>query len=242
MNRILIVAATAVVVVLAGCGTTSNIKVVHVPSQVIHTPPIDVETEAEIGQTIVSKSNLTIYPAVSIGQDTSELIKQNILNNRWSGTTTVHAGTFRKTSEDPEGSFFPDPMGTFQFAGGTIKCVCGVFVPNNLAKPPVLFTYHNTVGATGFEFGVVPVVLTKTTHEVWGKDSLKKELIYGGLSQKTIAISYREFADGTARPAFTQELKYDLAEGDVIGFRGARFQVIKATNTSIKYKVIKALD
>lgn len=242
MNHLLMMALTAGTLALAGCGTTTNIRVAHVPSQVIHTPAIGVETEAEIGQTIISKSNLTIYPAISISQDISELFKQNILNNRWSGTTTVHAGTYRKTSEDSEGSFFPDPMGSFQFAGGTIKCVCGIFVPNNPAKPPAVFMYHNTIGATGFEFGVTPVVLTKTTHEVWGKDSLKKELMYGGLSQKTIAISYREFADGTARPAFTQELKYDLAEGDVIGFRGARFQVIKATNTFIKYKVIKALD
>jgi hypothetical protein len=77
---------------------------------------------------------------------------------------------------------------------------------------------------------------------VWSTDSLKSELIYGGLSQKTISISYREFVDKTARPAFTQEIKYDLNDGDVIGFRGARFQVLKATNTNIKYKIIKVLD
>ena len=86
------------------------------------------------------------------------------------------------------------------------------------------------------------VEVSKTVSEVWSIDSFKKELVYGGLSQKTISISYREFSDGTARPAFTQDLKYDLSEGDEIGFRGARFQVIKASNTVLKYKVIKALD
>jgi len=98
------------------------------------------------------------------------------------------------------------------------------------------------MGATGYEFGTSPIDVTKTTFEVWGKDSLKKELIYGGLAQKTISISYREFSDGTARPAFTQDLKYDLSEGDVIGFRGSRFKVHKATNTSITYTVLKPLD
>lgn len=240
MKRVFV--AVTVVVMLAGCATTENVKRAYEPIRVIHTPQVNVETEAEIGQTIVSKANLTVFPAVSVNQDVMEFIKQSMLNNRWSGTTTIHAGKFKKTSENADGDFFPDPEGTFQFTGATIKCVCGIFVPKDLAKSPVLFTYHNTVGATGFEFGVTPIEVTKTTYEVWGKDSLKKELIYGGLAQKTIAISYREFADGTARPAFTQDLKYDLSEGDIIGFRGARFQVLKATNTSIKYKVIKPLD
>ena len=45
-----------------------------------------------------------------------------------------------------------------------------------------------------------------------------------------------------ARPAFTQELKYDLGEGKVIGFKGARFEVLSATNVGIRYKVLRHLD
>lgn len=240
MKKILFAIAT--VSLIAGCATQENIQRVQAPIQVIHTPPLNVESEVEIGQTIVSKSNLAVYPAILLSQDVSEFVQQSALNNRWSGTTLINAGKYRKTSENPEGSFYPDPNGKFKFSGGTIDCLCGIFVPKDSAKSPVIFTYHKTVGATGFEFGKQPVATTAATVEIWGKDSLKKELIYGGLSQKTIAISYREFSDGTARPAFTQELKYDLSEGDVIGFRGARFNVIKASNTSIKYKMLKPLD
>jgi hypothetical protein len=45
-----------------------------------------------------------------------------------------------------------------------------------------------------------------------------------------------------ARPAFSQELKYDLAQGTAIGYKGARFEVIRANNTGISYKVLKSLD
>ena len=55
-------------------------------------------------------------------------------------------------------------------------------------------------------------------------------------------ILYREFFDNIARPAFSQEYKYDLSKGTSIGYRGARFEIIKATNTELVYKVIKALD
>ena len=48
-----------------------------------------------------------------------------------------------------------------------------------------------------------------------------RELIYGGVSRGTITLTYREYANDMARPAFTQELNYDLADGEEIGFRGA---------------------
>lgn len=227
---------------LVGCASTENIKRINISSQIINFPETNIEAEAEIGQTIVSKSNLTILPAITIDKDVSETIKQSLMNNRHSGTTTIHAGTYKKTSENPDGSFFPDDAGVFDFMGGKIKWPIGIFVPNDLSKPAVMFTYHQTMGATGFEFGVTPLQIKKTTVQQWGMDSLKKELIYGGLSQKTISISYREFSDGTARPAFTQEIKYDLTDGDVIGFRGARFKIIKASNILLKYKVLKPLD
>ena len=73
-------------------------------------------------------------------------------------------------------------------------------------------------------------------------DSFKRELIYVGVSKNVVSILYREFKNDMARPAFTQEIKYDLAEGNEIGYRGARFQVISATNTGIKYTLLKTLD
>lgn len=74
------------------------------------------------------------------------------------------------------------------------------------------------------------------------KDSFKKELLYLGKSGNTINLTYREFSDNFARPAFTNNLQYDLGDGNVIGYQGARFKVISADNTSITYEVIKHLN
>jgi len=74
------------------------------------------------------------------------------------------------------------------------------------------------------------------------KDSFKKELIFTGVSQKTVTFLYKEFVDNLARPAFTTELKYDISEDGMIGYKGARFQVIKASNTGIRYKVLRYLN
>jgi hypothetical protein len=71
--------------------------------------------------------------------------------------------------------------------------------------------------------------------------SFKQEIVYSGRSQNSITLLYREFKDNLARPAFSQELKYDISDDKIIGYKGARFEVIEASNVSLKYKVIQHL-
>jgi hypothetical protein len=75
--------------------------------------------------------------------------------------------------------------------------------------------------------------------------SVRRELMYGGASNGTLRLSYREFTDtGLARPSFTQDVAYDLdAHGQAeVGFKGLRIQVTSATNSRITYRVVKAMD
>jgi hypothetical protein len=69
-------------------------------------------------------------------------------------------------------------------------------------------------------------------------DNFKAELIYTGISKKTIKISYREFIKDMARPAFYQELNYDLDQSDIIQFRSLKIRVIYADNSGIKFIVV----
>ena len=68
--------------------------------------------------------------------------------------------------------------------------------------------------------------------------SFKAELIYSGITKNIIYISYREFIDNMARPAFYQELRYDLSESDLITFRSLKIKVLEANNARIKFQVI----
>ena len=76
------------------------------------------------------------------------------------------------------------------------------------------------------------------TESVTEEGSFAAELIYSGLSQDTIRISYREFSGDLARPAFYQELIYDLSESKRITFRSIVLEIIEATNSSLTFKVI----
>jgi len=73
----------------------------------------------------------------------------------------------------------------------------------------------------------------------YAQGSFKSELVYNGRSKETIKLLYREYLDNMARPAFSQELFYDLSESKTIGFRDVLFEVMEAKNTGITFKIIK---
>lgn len=69
-------------------------------------------------------------------------------------------------------------------------------------------------------------------------DSLQQTLLYNGRIGTRITLAYREFSNNLARPAFNNSVEYDLNESTAVGYKGARLEIIKATNTDITYRVI----
>lgn len=69
--------------------------------------------------------------------------------------------------------------------------------------------------------------------------SLQQVLVYNGKVGNKINIGYREFEGGYARPAFSNNVEYDLSESQVLRYSGAEIRVIKATNQYIEYEVLK---
>ena len=53
-----------------------------------------------------------------------------------------------------------------------------------------------------------------------------------------VTLGYREFSNDTARPAFNNDVDYDLKNTKIIGYKGARIEVIEANNQNITYKVL----
>lgn len=84
---------------------------------------------------------------------------------------------------------------------------------------------------------------TKTTYTNPNcENCYKQELVYNGKSGNTVRFMYREYVNNMARPAFSQDLQYDLSESKIIGIKGLRMEVFSAGNTKIKYKIIKSFD
>ena len=69
--------------------------------------------------------------------------------------------------------------------------------------------------------------------------NVQQQFIYNGRIDNYVKFTYREFSvGGYARDAFTQDVQYDLNEGNVIGFKGSRIEILEATNRVITYRVL----
>lgn len=73
-------------------------------------------------------------------------------------------------------------------------------------------------------------------------DSFQQTLLYNGKIGNRITLAYREFSNNLARPAFSNDVDYDLSESTILGYKGARLEVISATNTEITYRILSGFS
>lgn len=68
--------------------------------------------------------------------------------------------------------------------------------------------------------------------------NFQQTLYYNGRVGDRINIGYREFSGDLARPAFSNEVEYDLSISNEVSYKGARLRIESADNNSITYVVL----
>lgn len=71
------------------------------------------------------------------------------------------------------------------------------------------------------------------------KDAMKRELIYQGISKDVLRLTYREYFNDMARPAFFQDVTYDVSTFPAeITFKSVRLRILSAGNKGIEYQAL----
>lgn len=77
----------------------------------------------------------------------------------------------------------------------------------------------------------------------WVVSGTRQELVYAGKDHNVLQIDYREYIlnrDGAfIKDGFTQHLRYDLAESDIIVYKNIKIKVLESSGSRIKYMVIR---
>lgn len=191
------------------------------------------EAEVELGQTLVSAGRL--LPAIEVVEPASVRIAGN--------TALISQGLYTLASRSDDGAFYraapSNPLILKAFGINDPWPEGGIYVPDQAGAQAEVY-YLNLIGMV-FHKPVDGLKFTAASPLKVG-GGFRRDMLYGGVAKGVVTLNYREFVDDMARPAFSQALTYDLAEGDEIGFRGARIKVIKATNTTLRYVVLKPMS
>lgn len=206
-------------------------------------PNLNNETNAELGQTLISKRFIQSIPAIRISDSLSQVVSHNGIDI----SIKMQPGTLTKFGEGETGTYYKSDSfsASITVLGSTknLDTSGGLVIPKNGSTTRTIYRKPDSSEVAFLSEYPQDISYKKSDNIIIPhKDSFIRELVYTGISKNVITIVYREYFNDLARPAFSQELKYDLGEGNVIGYKGSRFEVVKATNTGITYKVLKQLD
>ena len=189
-------------------------------------PKIGVESSVNVGDTLVSQGSFSEHDAIQV----QENIDLGLLK-----PYTITKGIFLKFGEKENIEYFS--ISNHFEGGGTIEKAA-------LADPPkAIQAYKGENKICGISIFNAYVCssdghYTRIKHPVASPNSFQQSIIYSGKVGNRIKFGYREFSGNTARPAFNNDVDYDLNESRIVGYKGARIEVIEATNESIRYKLL----
>lgn len=250
-RSILLLIGVATLASLAGCaGSRGGPLQPHPPVKVdaerfvtILHPSLGVAAGVEVGGVMLSKRYVRSSAVIQTSSPVSHVASHNGIDI----SLRLPPGHLVRYGENAEGVYYiADNFSASITVMGSVqplKTQGGLIIKNDTSETKKVFRKPESIDHAFISEHSEPInVVSRPDREFPHKENYARELIYTGVSKNVISVIYREFSNDLIRPAFSQELKYDLGEGSVIGFRGARFEVIGASNTELKYKVIRNLD
>jgi hypothetical protein len=240
MKRLLF--AAVITVVLSGCSSPINYSN-DTTSKTIDVPAINQVVTKGLGERLVAKGTQTTGLAVTVSQPT-QFGKKEGESSILTCALTVQPNTYFKVGvhkSDYQTNCFGPVYALVTTADGSTNMNClGTPIAGSLCKNPNDgYFFTELVGNVKFDLEQDFNHLTIGEKTVQNENNFVQELIYNGRVGNSLKVVYREFSNNTIRPHFSQEIQYDLSESNVIGFKSLRLEVIEATNTEVKYKLLK---
>lgn len=224
MIRLLASVAVVSTLFVTGCATPSYDYTPNVMN--ISRPPLGTVSTVGVGEQMLEQGRF-------IGRNALQLDKEirigalgaytftpgHFVQVGGTGSTGFYNVSTNRGSGRVEESILADPFQVIEYNKDT-RQICGV----------TTFNLKSCVNAPDARLITVNTIDDR---------AFQQTLIYSGRVGNKINIGYREFSGNVARPAFNNDVEYDLSESKFIGYRGAELELLEATNRSITYRVIR---
>jgi len=220
--------ACSLLVIVLGVCTVGSPRLAPALERV--TPPLNTESTAQIGATLLHQGELYQRAAIHL----SEEIKLG-RNGEYALTPGYY---FRSGESDGWETYSPadgPSAGSVQKVPGAITLQGSFHFSNDGKTLGVITNFYQAVNTRAK--GV-----TRTTRPALVQDAIQRTLVYGGKTGTKIKLGYREIWKNITRPSRDVFVEFDLAATKVVEIKGARIEVINATHNSIRYRVTQAFN
>lgn len=212
MKIFLLVAA----LLLSGCAVKYNPAIPK--TERVDRPEIGQISKAQIGDHMLTKGVLVEQEALNLRQPVDGFLYD------------ITQGVYPKLGQAESEQFFSSAGVTRSPLADPFQAVS---VRDESPRQVCVVTVFSVRACYDADFSISTVT---SAHEA----SFQQTLIYSGRVGNKINVGYREFSSNTARPAFNNDVEYDLTASNRIGYKGAEIEVLHADNTGITYKVISS--
>lgn len=211
------------------CNHTTGLVHQAVASERI-TPPLNTESTAQIGDELLHQGEVYQRAAIHLSQE--------ITFGKDGAYALTPGYYFRGGASDGWETYAPADglhAGRVKKAPGAITLQGSFHYSNDGRTIGVITNFYQAVNASAKG-------ITRTTRPSLSSDSIQRYLVYGGRTGTRLKLGYRELWKNITRPSHDVFVEYDLPDSNVVECKGARIEVIEATNKSIQYRIIQAFD
>ncbi len=210
---------------LVGCAAPKfNYKPVGID---ISEPPLNEVVQRSVGEEMLKQGKYALVDVLNVEATTKP---------HWG--VTVNPGLFKRMGSDEEANYYE--LGGRGGETGSVEKSWAVdplkvLMLKKADKSLCIVTILNATACSDKEKENYKEEKRSVVYE----NSVQQTLIYSGRIGNRIRFGYREFSNNLARPAFSNDVEYDLMESRTIAYKGAMIEVVEATNQHIKYIVKK---
>jgi hypothetical protein len=228
----LLIVAFAVIFV-SGCATQQTLETNTVLEKTGRKPELNAISKINVGDSLFSQFRYWSKTGIRL--------LDNVNVSFTLGSARASAGDFLLRSVlDGRQVLCTERSSFFDFLANPLSPACFVDPTGNgqlesvLAKPGMVL-FEKAIGST-VRYEVSELIVPR-------QNAFRNELLFQGSSNKTLRLSYREFVNDMARPAFFQDVSYDMtALPMTVTFRSVRIEVIGAGNDGLTYRVLSGFQ
>jgi len=149
---------------------------------------------------------------------------------------SLEKGKFSLRYKTDKGNFYVPNKSMLEITGSgeNTSLDGGLYINNNTDQ----YIYFVIKGKYYYQQLVNKITYEQTIVSNIIPNQFQQTLVYNGTVKGIVSLNYQEFKGKMKRDAFSQDIKYDLAEGNIIQYKNAKIEVIEAKSNSITYKVL----